>query len=315
MVKIESMKKIQIIIPSYNEEGNIKEIYSQLLDSFELNKNYQFSILFVENGSSDNTYGEILKLTKADKKVKMLKLSRNFKMDGAIAAGLESFEGDAAVIMTANLQDDPAVISQFIKKWEEGYEQVYGIVSRRPGKSFIRKLNSRLFYKIVNKFSDSLIPENVSDFRLVDKKVVNAVKSLDEVNRFYRGFFSWVGFKSIGIEFERQKRFSGKSHAKTIPVLNFAIRGLLAFSTKPLRVSIVFTLVTSILSITILIYQIFNWIRNGVPFDGFGTLVGVLLLFFSLIFLILSIVSEYIGLIYEETKKRPHFIVSDKVNF
>ena len=129
MVKIESMKKIQIIIPSYNEEGNIKEIYSQLLDSFELNKNYQFSILFVENGSSDNTYGEILKLTKDDKKVKMLKLSRNFKMDGAIAAGLESFEGDAAVIMTANLQDDPAVISQFIKKWEEGYEQVYGIVS------------------------------------------------------------------------------------------------------------------------------------------------------------------------------------------
>ena len=308
------MKKIQIIIPSYNEEGNIKEIYSQLSNVVDLNKNYKFSILFVENGSTDKTYDEIFRLTKVDKKVKMLKLSRNFKMDGAIAAGLDSFSGDAAIIMTSNLQDDPKIISKFIQKWEDGYEQVYGIVSQRPGKSFVRKFNSRLFYKIVNKFSDSLIPENVSDYRLIDKKVVDAVKNLNEVNRFYRGFFSWVGFKSIGVEFIRQKRFSGKSHAKTFPVLNFAIRGILAFSTKPLRISIILTLVTSFLSITVLIYQSINWFRNGVPFDGFGTLIGVLLLFFSLIFLILSILSEYIGLIYEETKQRPHFVISEKIN-
>lgn len=308
------MKTIQIVIPSYNEEGNIKELYFQLINVINLNKNYQFSILFIENGSTDKTYDEILQLTKTDNKVKMLKLSRNFKMDGAIAAGLDSFDGDAAIIMTANLQDDPKIISEFIQKWEEGYEQVYGIVSQRPGKSFIRKFNSRLFYKIVNKFSDSLIPENVSDFRLIDKKVVDAVKNLNEVNRFYRGFFSWVGFKSIGVKFIRQKRFSGESHAKTFPVLNFAIRGILAFSTKPLRISIIVTLITSFLSITILFYQIFNWVRSGVPFDGFGTLVGILLLFFSLIFLILSILSEYLGLIYEETKQRPHFIISEKIN-
>ena len=309
------MKTITFLIPAYNEEGNIEELYNQISHNIESIQKYNFSFLYVENGSTDNTFENLKSLCSVDERVKILKLSRNFKMDGAIAAGISVVESDATIIMTANLQDDPKVIKQFIEKWEEGYEHVYGIVKSRPGKSILRKFNSKLFYKLINKFSDSLIPENVSDYRLVDRKVLDAVQKLGEVNRFYRGFFSWVGFKSIGIEFERKKRFSGKSHAKTIPVLNFAIRGLLAFSTKPLRVSIVFTLVTSILSITILIYQIFNWINNGVPFDGFGTLVGVLLLFFSLIFLILSIVSEYLGLIYEETKKRPHFIISDKVNF
>lgn len=309
------MKTITFVIPAYNEEGNIGELYNQILDTIDLYKNYKFTFLFVENGSSDGTFNNLKSLSLTDQRVKILKLSRNFKMDGAIAAGISVVESDAAIIMTANLQDDPKVIEQFIKKWEEGYEHVYGIVKSRPGKSIIRKFNSKLFYKLINKLSDSLIPENVSDFRLVDKKVLNAVKELGEVNRFYRGFFSWVGFKSIGVEFVRQKRFSGKSHAKTLPVLNFAVRGLLAFSTKPLRVSIIFTLITSVLSITILIFQIFNWINNGVPFDGFGTLVGVLLLFFSLIFLTLSILSEYLGLIYEETKRRPHFIVSEKINF
>ncbi len=309
------MKTITFLIPAYNEEGNIEELYSQISHNIESIQKYNFSFLYVENGSTDNTFENLKSLCSVDERVKILKLSRNFKMDGAIAAGISVVESDATIIMTANLQDDPKVIKQFIEKWEEGYEHVYGIVKSRPGKSIFRKFNSKLFYKLINKFSDSLIPENVSDYRLVDRKVLDAVQKLGEVNRFYRGFFSWVGFKSIGIEFERKKRFSGKSHAKTIPVLNFAIRGLLAFSTKPLRVSIVFTLVTSILSITILVYQIFNWVNNGVPFDGFGTLVGVVLLFFSLIFLILSIISEYLGLIYEETKKRPHFIVSEKVNF
>jgi polyisoprenyl-phosphate glycosyltransferase len=309
------MKTITFIIPSYNEEGNISELYKQISESISSFTNYNFSYLFIENGSTDNTYSELLKLTKLDKNVKFLKLSRNFKMDGAIAAGISTVDSDAAIIMTANLQDDPKVIKEFIKKWEQGYEHIYGIVKSRPGKSIIRKFNSKLFYKLVNKFSDSLIPENVSDYRLIDRKVLNAVKELTEVNRFYRGFFSWVGFNSVGVEFDRQKRYSGTSHAKTLPVLSFAIRGILAFSIKPLRISIFFTLITSTLSFGVLFYQIFNWVSKGVPFDGYGTLVGLLLLFFALTFLALSILSEYLGLIYEETKKRPHFIISEKINF
>ena len=309
------MKTITFLIPAFNEEGNVEELYEQISKNIKLYDYYNFSILFVENGSTDKTLLKLEKLASKYKKVKVLKLSRNFKMDGAIAAGISTVDSDATIIMTANLQDDPSIIGNFIEKWEEGYEHIYGIVKSRPGKSFLRRFNSKIFYKIINKFSDSLIPENVSDYRLVDRKVIEAVKELNEVNRFYRGFFSWVGFKSIGIEFERKERFSGTSHAKTFPVLNFAIRGILAFSIKPLRISILFTFTTSLIGFSTLIFQTYNWIANGVPYDGFGTLVGISLLFFSLIFFILSVLSEYIGLIYEETKQRPHFIISEKINF
>ena len=307
--------KISFIIPTFNEEGNVAELYNQINSAVKDLDNYEFIYMFIENGSTDNTLKELIKISKNNPNVKIIKLSRNFKMDGAIAAGLNSFNEDAAIIMTANLQDDPSVIPEFIKNWELGYDQVYGVVKSRPGKSILRKLNSVLFYKIANKLTKNLIPKDVSDFRLVDKRVVDAVKEMGEVNRFYRGFFSWVGFKSKGIEFNRQERFSGSSHAKTLPVLGFAIRGIFAFTTKPLRISILLTLLTSVISLTVLVYQTLNWIVNGVPFDGFGTLVGISLLFFSLLFLMLSVMSEYLGLIYEETKKRPHYIVEDLINF
>jgi len=179
------------------------------------------------------------------------------------------------------------------------------------GSAILRKLNSVLFYKIANKLTKNLIPKDVSDFRLVDKRVVDAVKEMGEVNRFYRGFFSWVGFKSTGLEFERNTRFSGKSHAATLPVLGFALRGIFAFSLTPLRISTFFALFLSASSIIILGIQVFRWLRFGVPFDGFGTVVGILLLLIGFLFTAVAILSEYIGLIYNETKGRPHFIVDE----
>ena len=306
------MKKISFIIPAFNEEGNIQELYNQIQENIKSYTDYKFEFLFIENGSTDKTLEKILQLKNLDSSVKYLKLSRNFNMDGGIAAGLDNVDSDAAIIMTANLQDDPKVIPQFIEKWEEGYDHIYGVVKSRPGKSPIRKLNSIIFYKLINKMTNNLVPIGVSDFRLVDRKVVNSVKKLTEYNRFYRGFFAWVGFKSTGVEFERQKRFSGKSHAKTFPVLGFALKGLFAFSTKPLKISIFLTVITSSIALVILFQQVYRWINFGVPFDGFGTLTGLLLLFISLIFLIISILSEYISLIYEETKKRPHYIIEDE---
>ena len=306
------MKKVSFIIPAFNEEGNINELYIQINKAINSLKDYKFEFIFVDNGSTDNTLKEILKLKKINKNVHCLKLSRNFKMDGGIAAGLDFVECDAAIIMTANLQDDPNVIPKFLQKWEEGYEHIYGIVNSRPGKSPLRKLNSVLFYRFINILTNKLVPTGVSDYRLVDRKVINAVKELTEVNRFYRGFFAWVGFKSTGIKFDRQKRFSGKSHANTSSVLSFAIKGILAFSTKPLKISIFLTLVTSSISLIILIQQTIQWLKYGVPFDGYGTLTGIMLLFISLIFLLLSLFGEYIGLIYDETKKRPHYIIDKK---
>ena len=233
-------------------------------------------------------------------------------MDGGIAAGLNYTDGDAAIIMTADLQDDPLIISEFVTKWEEGYNQVYGIVKTRPGSGLIRKLNSKLFYFIINKFSDGLVPIGVSDYRLVDRKVIDSVKSMKEFNRFYRGFFSWVGFKSIGIEFSRRERYSGVSKATTLSVLTFALKGIFSFSDRPLRLSIFLSVITSLISVTVLVSQTFNWITKGVPFDGFGTLVGILLLLISLLFGALAILSEYIGLIIDEVKNRPHFIIDEE---
>lgn len=305
------MKNISVIIPAFNEEGNVNELTNQIDATFKNLKNYDYKIIFVENGSTDKTLDVLKSIQKSNNRVEIVKLSRNFKMDGGIAAGLEQVDSEAAIIMTANLQDDPAIIPDFIKLWEEGYDHVYGIVKSRPGKSPIRRLNSKFFYYLINKLSNGQIPKGVSDYRLVDKKVVNAVRTLGEFNRFYRGFFSWVGFKSIGLEFERNNRFSGKSHAATLPVLGFALRGIFAFSLTPLRISTFFALFLSASSIIILGIQIFRWLRFGVPFDGFGTVVGILLLLIGFLFTAVAILSEYIGLIYNETKGRPHFIIDE----
>ena len=305
------MKKISIVVPAYNEEGNVEELASQIDLVFQKLDKYDYEIIFVENGSTDNTFNVLHKLQKSNKNISIVKLSRNFKMDGGIAAGIEQVDTDAAIIMTANLQDDPNIIPEFIELWEKGYNHVYGIVKSRPGKSPLRRLNSRFFYFLINKMTNGQIPKGVSDYRLVDKKVLDAVKELGEFNRFYRGFFSWVGFNSIGLEFERNLRFSGKSHAATIPVLGFALKGIFAFSLTPLRISTFFALFLSASSIIILGVQIFRWLRFGVPFDGFGTVVGILLLLIGFLFTAVAIMSEYIGLIYNESKGRPHFIVDE----
>ena len=305
------MKKISIVIPAYNEEGNVEELASQIDSVFQKLDKYDHKIIFVENGSTDNTFNVLQDLQKTNNRISIIKLSRNFKMDGGIAAGINQVDTDAAIIMTANLQDDPKIIPKFIELWEKGYNHVYGIVKSRPGKSPLRKINSKFFYFLINKLSNGQIPKGVSDFRLVDKKVIAAVKELGEFNRFYRGFFSWVGFKSIGLEFERNERFSGKSHADTIPVLGFALKGIFAFSLTPLRISTFFALFLSATSIIILGVQVFRWVSYGVPFDGFGTVVGILLLLIGFLFTAIAIMSEYIGLIYNESKNRPHFIIDE----
>lgn len=305
------MKKVTCIITAYNEEDNVIELYSQLESVNKNLQNYSLDYLFIENGSSDNTFKNLLEMKSKNNKLKIIKLSRNFGFDGGITAGLDLVDADAAVIMTSNLQDDPKIIPEFIQKWEEGYEMVYGIVKSRPGKSIFRRINSIIYYRILKFATKGLIPMDVSDFRLVDKKVINALRKLRESNRFFRGFFSWVGFKTVGIEFERQERFAGKSKADTLKVLGFALRSIFAFSNLPLKISTFFTLIFSFLSISVLTLQIYRWINLGVPFDGFGTIIGISLLVASILFGVLSILGQYISLIFDETKNRPLYIIDE----
>ena len=304
-------KLISLIIPAYNEEDCVEELARRLKLVFESESQYDFEAVIVENGSLDSTWVKLQNIAEQDSRFKILKLSRNFRMDGGLTAGLDHIKGDACVLMTADLQDPPELIPQFLRFWEQGYENIYGVITKREGTGPIRTMNSKLFYWLAGKLTDGRIPRNASDFRLVDKKVYIAVKGMTERNRFVRGLFAWAGFNSIGVPMERPPRFGGVSNAHTLKVLDLAFKGIFAHSYKPLRLITVFGFILSALSFVSILPLFFLWLFVGVPFAGFGTLVGLFLLVFGIVSLMLGILSEYVGLIYEEVKARPNYVVSE----
>lgn len=315
MAERATKKLVSLVIPAYNEEASIDELVGRLQLVFEDNHKYDFEAIVVENGSKDHTYEKLKKVHKKDPRFKVLQLARNFQADGGITAGLNYAKGDAAVILAADLQDPPEMITQFISKWEEGYDNVYGIVTKRHGSSPIRRMNSRLFYWLINKMTGGVFPKNVSDFRLVDRALYETINEMQERNRFMRGMFFWAGFNSTGVEHERPPRFAGESKAYSLKVLELAMKGIFAYSYLPLRMITIIGLMVSLLSFLILIgiiIRVFFW---GVPFPGFGTIMASMLLMFGFLFTMLGVVSEYVGLIYDEVKKRPNFIVKKKIGF
>ena len=309
------MKSVCLVIPAYNEEDCVDELASRLKAVFDSEMNYSWQAVIVENGSIDSTWMKLSKIAEDDPRFKIIRLSRNFKMDGGLTAGLDYLSSDACILMSADLQDPPELIPTFLRKWEEGYENVYGIVSERQGTNLIRRFNSQLFYKIASKLSDGSIPKNASDFRLVDKKVYETVRRMTERNRFVRGLFAWVGFKSIGVPMIRPPRFAGASNAHTFVVLELALKGIMANSYKPLRFISLFGLCLSLFSFLVLFPMIIAWLFVGVPFAGFGTIVTLILFGIGIQSLMLGVVSEYIGLVYEEAKSRPNYVVSETKGF
>jgi glycosyltransferase involved in cell wall biosynthesis len=302
---------ISVVSPVYNEEGNIDELARQLVSVFESQPGYDFEVILVENGSSDGTWDHIQAACAADRRFKSIRLSRNFTPDGGVSAGLTFASGDAAVIMCADLQDPPELIKEFIARWEQGYENVYQIVTRRTGTGPVRRFNSQVFYWIINAMTGGLFPRNVSDYRLVDRRVYETINGMREHNRFMRGMFYWAGFRSIGVECERAPRYAGESKATTRTVIALAIKGILSYSYLPLRFITYLGMGISFVAFVLLVYEVYRILRYGVPFAGFGTLMTVMLIMFGFLFTMLGVVAEYIGLIYEEVKQRPNFIVKD----
>ena len=306
------MKKlITIIVPAYNEEACIEELARQLTAVFAVNDRYDFETLIIENGSIDRTWEILQTINARDSRFKVIRLARNFRMDGGITAGLDYATGDAVVFMTADLQDPPELITEFIKKWEEGYENIYMHVLKRRGTGPIRSFNSRAFYWLAGKLTDNRIPKNVSDYRLLDRKVYEAVRDMKERNRFVRGLVAWVGFKSIGVEAERAERFGGVSNAHSLKVIDLAFKGIFSHSYIPLKLITMTGVVLSLASFVSIVVFVNIWLFIGVPFAGFGTIVSIAVLAFGTLTFMLGIIAEYLGLIYEEVKGRPNFIVSD----
>lgn len=310
------MKKLlSFVIPAYNEEGCVDLLHAELEKlATQIAPKYDCEFVIVENGSWDTTFEKLKAIRARDPRVKILKLSRNFMTDGGVTSGLAYAKGDAAIIMCADLEDPPATVLEFIQKWEEGYQNVYGIINRRQG-NWLRKFNSKIFYLVVNKLTGNLIPRAVSDFRLIDRKVINAVNQLQERTRMWRGLVAWTGFKSTGVLFNRGNRPAGESKASTALVLKLAFRGVFGFSVVPLRLAMIAGGVLSFVSFAALVILTLKVLLFGVPFDGFGTLICGVFLMFGFVFIILGIMSEYIGMIFEEVKARPNFIVEEAIGF
>jgi dolichol-phosphate mannosyltransferase len=306
-------KLVSVIVPAFNEESCIDELARRLKIVFSKNEKYDFEALIIENGSTDRTW-EILKVINAkDPRFKVIRLARNFRMDGGITAGLNFAKGDAVVFMTADLQDPPELISEFIKKWEDGFENVYMQVSKRVGTGPLRTFNSKAFYWLAGKLTDNRIPKNVSDFRLLDRKVYEAVRGMNERNRFVRGLVAWVGFRSVGVEAERPERFGGESKAHSLKVIDLAFKGIFSHSYVPLKLITMTGVALSLISFVSLILWMIVWLTSGVPFAGFGTIVSLAVLAFGTLTFMLGIIAEYLGLIYEEVKGRPNFIVAEQL--
>ena len=310
----EIKKLISIVVPAFNEEDCIDELARRLTAVMDGLTNYQFEALIVENGSTDKTWSLLQHVALTDKRFKPIRLSRNFGMDGGVTAGLELATGDACVIMTADLQDPPELITEFVEKWEAGYENIFMIVEKRSTSNILRRVNSKLFYFIADRLTGGLIPKDVSDFRLVDRKVYEAVRGMQERNRFVRGLFAWVGFRSFGIKHPRPARFGGESKARLSTVLRLAKHGILSFSDIPLRFITWFGLVCSGLALgTMVVFAILKFVI-GTPFAGFATIVTIVLFFFGLLSFMIGILAEYVAMIHSEVKNRPNFIIAEVIN-
>jgi dolichol-phosphate mannosyltransferase len=315
LVKHLSKKLISIVVPAYNESDCVDELARRLKSVFDMEPNYEFECVMVENGSEDDTFLKLLAINQEDSRFKIIQLARNFRMDGGLTAGLSVVSGDACVLMTADLQDPPELIPDFIRLWESGFENIYGVVTKREGTNWLRAINSKMFYWLAGKLTSGRITKNASDFRLVDRKVYEAVNTMAERNRFVRGLFAWVGFKSIGVEMIRPPRFGGVSNAHTLKVLDLAFKGIFAHSNLPLRMISILGLSLSMIAVVTLFVYVGSVLIYGVPFDGFGTLVSIALGGLAITTLLLGVIGEYVGLVYEEVKRRPNYVVRSRIGF
>ena len=303
------MKKVTILVPCYNEEESLPALYEALLHLMNQNPNYNWELLFVDDGSRDSTIQILKELRKNDKRVSYIELSRNFGKENAMLAGFDYATGDCVIIMDADLQHPPQVIPEMLKKWEEGFEDVYGKRLSRGKESFMRKKLSLLYYSMLQKSTRYDILPNVGDFRLLDRKCIDALKQLRESERYTKGLFCFIGFKKTYVEFETQDRIAGVSSWNYLGLISLAIQGITSFTVAPLRLA---TLFGTLVSFFAFIYMIFSFIKAviwGDAVQGFPTLIIIILFIGGVELLCLGIIGEYVGRIFSETKRRPVYIV------
>ena len=309
------MKKVSVVIPMYYEEEVANECYNRMKKVLESIENYDYELVFVNDGSKDKTLSILEEIARKDEKAKVISFSRNFGHQAAVTAGLKFVTGDAIVIIDADLQDPPELIPEMLKLWEDGNEVIYGKRKTREGESHFKLFTAKMFYKTLNALSDVEIPKDTGDFRLVDRKVVDTINQLPEHNKFLRGLFSWVGYKQKAYEYERKERFAGKTKYPLKKMLKLASDGIIGFSTKPLKLVGILGMLSILISFIVLIYSIISYIFKLNTLTAGWTSIMVAITFFAGVQLLsMWIMSEYIGRIYDETKQRPQYIIDKKIN-
>ncbi len=306
--------KFSFVIPAYNEEKNILALYDRII-SLMNNHQETWELIFINDGSIDNTLNVLQKLSEEDKNVKYINLSRNFGHQAALSAGLKFASGEAVISMDCDLQDPPEVIDQMIDKWKDGNHIIYARRQNFRKDNLVKKIGSKIYYRLMGKFTRIEIPKNVGDFRLVDKKVLAEINQMPEHSRYLRGMVAWTGFKHDFVDYHRPDRQKGESNYTLGKLAKLGMDGVFNFSMLPLRIGFILGLISIISGFGLLVYQILDVLINDVYYHLYKWLVVVLFIFMGFMFMLFWIIGEYIGKIYDDVRQRPLYVISETKNF
>lgn len=305
------MKSITVLIPAYNEAPVLPKLFDRLNKLAQSLPQYHLEFLFVNDGSRDDTLDIIKQYAKKDPRVSYINLSRNFGKEIAMCAGIDHADNDALVIIDADLQDPPELIPDMIKLWEEGYDDVYAKRSKRLGESWLKKITSKYFYSVLQKSTSIPIQRDTGDFRLLDRRCVDALKQIRESERYTKGFFSWIGYRKKEIQYVRDPRAAGETKWNYFKLFNLAIDGIVSFTTAPLRISTFMGIFVSLSAFIYIVVILVRTVIYGVDLAGYPSTMAVMLFLGGVQLLSLGIIGEYIGRIFNETKRRPLYFIEE----
>ena len=305
------MKKITIIIPAYNEEESLPHLYERLEKLMGSMKHYEFEILFINDGSKDNTINLIKEYRQKDNRISYVDFSRNFGKEIAMIAGIDYATGDCVIFMDADLQDPPELIPELVKYWEEGYDDVYAKRNSRKGETWLKKFTSKMYYRVLQHLTNVPIQKDTGDFRLLDRRCVNALKKMRESQRNSKSMFSWIGYKKKEVLYDRDPRIAGQTKWNYKKLVDLAIDGITSFTTSPLRISTYISIPTFILLFIYFIYVIVKCIVTSTAIQAYQAIILLILFFSGVQILLFGIIGEYLGRIFNESKNRPLYLVNE----
>ncbi|MBS7456074.1 glycosyltransferase family 2 protein [Coralloluteibacterium stylophorae] len=301
-------QRLAVVVAAYNEQAALPVLHRRLMDVLD-RLDLDTQLIYVDDGSRDDTWDTLLGLAAADARVALLRLSRNFGKELAMTAGLDRVDADAAIIIDADGQDPPELIPQFVARWREGYDVVYGTRTEREGEGWLKRGSAHLFYRVIGRLSHTPIPRDTGDFRLMSRRALDALGQLRERQRFMKGLFNWVGYRQCAIAYERAPRLAGASKFNYWRLWNFALDGITSFSTAPLRAATYLGVATAMLAFVYACFVVVKALFLGDPVQGWPTMMAVILFLGGVQLIALGVIGEYLGRLYDESKQRPLYLV------